>query len=148
MYPEMSTFLLQIRDEKFEFLPLLHALALEVEVDETGKQLEELKSMVERVLKRFEEEVRMVIIPWLIIVSMLFLQEHQKSLSSKRQEQRKWEEQNLRQDPPFDPRASLDSIALSRSGFLPRTGSVDVRSLRQTSFDLPPPQPFSPHQEH
>ena len=48
---------LQIRDGKIEFFPLLHALALEVEVDETGQQLNELKAMVERVLKRFEEEV-------------------------------------------------------------------------------------------
>ena len=62
-----STIIIQIQDGKIEFFPLFRALALEVEVDETGKQLEELKSMVERVLKRFEEEVRTEIIPrWLI----------------------------------------------------------------------------------
>ena len=49
----------QIREGKIDFFPLLHALALEVEEDETGKQLDELKQMVERVLKRFEEEVRL-----------------------------------------------------------------------------------------
>ena len=40
-----------------DFFPLLHALALKDEVDETGKQLDELKKMVEKVLNRFEEEV-------------------------------------------------------------------------------------------
>ena len=48
----------QVHAEKAEFFPLLHALALEEKVDETGQQLDELKNMVERVLKRFEEEVR------------------------------------------------------------------------------------------
>ena len=48
----------QIRAGKIEFFPLLHALVLEDEEDETGKQLDELKMMVEKVLKRFEEEVK------------------------------------------------------------------------------------------
>ena len=48
----------QVHEEKIDFFPLLHALALEKEEDETGKQLEELKAMVERVLQRFEEEVK------------------------------------------------------------------------------------------
>ena len=55
---DFSVFFVQIRAGKLEFFPLLHALALEDEEDETGKQLSELKTMVEKVLKRFEEEVR------------------------------------------------------------------------------------------
>ena len=49
---------MQIRAGKIEFFPLFRALALDEEVDETGKQLDELKTMVKRVLMRFEEEVR------------------------------------------------------------------------------------------
>ena len=44
--------------EKHDFFPLFHALALEEEVDEQEKHLDELKSMIEKILKRFEEEVR------------------------------------------------------------------------------------------
>ena len=58
MYRNLSPFCFQIRFGRIEFFPLLQALALEVEEDETGKQLDELKMMVEKVLMRFEEEVR------------------------------------------------------------------------------------------
>lgn len=47
----------QIRKEVITFFPLLQALAIEKEEDETKEMLNELKSMVESVLKRFEEEV-------------------------------------------------------------------------------------------
>lgn len=40
-----------------DFFPLLHALDLKDEADETGKQLDELKTMVKRVIQRFDEEV-------------------------------------------------------------------------------------------
>jgi hypothetical protein len=107
--------------------------------------------MVEKVLKRFEEEVNNYVLVVDYYFKPCFLyQEHQKSLRSKRQEQRKWEEQNLRQDPSsFDTRMSLDSAsasALIRATSLhPRTTSFDYR---QPSFDLPlSPQPELPSDE-
>ena len=39
------------------FFPLFHALALEKKEDEAEKQLKELRNMVEKLLKRNEEEV-------------------------------------------------------------------------------------------
>lgn len=50
---------LQITHDRIDFFPLLVALALESEEDETAQQLQELKSMVSIVLDRFKEEVRM-----------------------------------------------------------------------------------------
>ncbi len=47
----------QIAAGRNEFFPLLVALALESEEDETAQQLQELKSMVRSVLDRFREEV-------------------------------------------------------------------------------------------
>ncbi len=40
-----------------DFFPLLDALALETEDDQTSAQLEELREMVNSVLKRFKKEV-------------------------------------------------------------------------------------------
>lgn len=48
----------QISDGKIEFFPLLQALCLELEEDETAHQLEALRAMVHTVLERFKEEVR------------------------------------------------------------------------------------------
>lgn len=48
----------QISKEKHDFFPLFHALALEKEEDKQAKQLDDIKTMVEKILKRFEEEVR------------------------------------------------------------------------------------------
>ena len=48
----------QISKEKHDFFPLFHALALEEGEDEQAKQLNEMKTMIEKILKRFEEEVR------------------------------------------------------------------------------------------
>ena len=65
-------------------------------------------------------------------------QEHEKSLRSKRQEQKKWEELNLRQEPSFDGRMSMDSTS---AAYLRASGSVQQRTAsldyRQPSFDLP-----------
>lgn len=44
-----------------DFFPLFHALDLKDEADETGKQLDELKTLVEKVLKRFDEEVSKIV---------------------------------------------------------------------------------------
>ena len=44
--------------EKHDFFPLFHALELEKEEDKTEKRLDELKNMVEKILKRFEEQVK------------------------------------------------------------------------------------------
>ena len=57
-YDALIIHFMQIHAGKIEFFPLFRALALKEEVNETGKQLDELKTMVNRVLKRFEEEVR------------------------------------------------------------------------------------------
>ena len=70
------------------------------------------------------------------------VQEHQKSLLSKRQEQKKWEELNLRQEPLFDGRMSMDS---GSAAFLRTSASLQRRTAsldyRQPSFDLHlPPQ--------
>ena len=54
-------FLLQLQDGKFDFFPLLSALCLESEADETAAQLSELKTMVRNVLDRFKEEVSPVL---------------------------------------------------------------------------------------
>ena len=51
----------QINDGKLEFFPLLVALILGKEEDETAHQLEELKTMVSDVLDRFKKEVRMCV---------------------------------------------------------------------------------------
>ena len=48
----------QIKREKHDFFPLFHALELEKEEDKTEKQLDDLKNMVEKILKRFEEQVK------------------------------------------------------------------------------------------
>ena len=49
---------IQIRDKQIKFFPLLQALCLEAEEDETAQQLKELRTMVTSVLERFKEEVR------------------------------------------------------------------------------------------
>ena len=48
---------LQISEGKIGFFPLFQALALEEEVDETRKQLDEVKAKVDILFKRSEEEV-------------------------------------------------------------------------------------------
>ena len=48
----------QITREKYDFFPLFQALELEKEEDKTEKRLDELKNMVEKILKRFEEQVK------------------------------------------------------------------------------------------
>ena len=48
----------QITREKHDFFPLFQALELEKEEDKTEKQLDALKNMVEKILKKFEEQVK------------------------------------------------------------------------------------------
>ena len=45
---------------KIEFFPLLQALCLDTEEDDTAQQLESLRTMVTSVLDRFKEEVRKI----------------------------------------------------------------------------------------
>ncbi len=47
----------QISEGQLDFFPLLDALALETEDDETSAKLDELREMVESVLERFKKEV-------------------------------------------------------------------------------------------
>ena len=49
---------IQIREKRIKFFPLLQALCLEAEEDETAQQLKELRTMVTSVLERFKEEVK------------------------------------------------------------------------------------------
>ena len=49
--------LLQIREKQIKFFPLLQALSLESEEDESAQQLKELRTMVTSVFKRFKDEV-------------------------------------------------------------------------------------------
>ena len=63
----------QISKEKHDFFPLFHALALEEGEDEKAKQLDEVKTMVEKILKRFEEEVRKRKLPIIIIIGSYLL---------------------------------------------------------------------------
>ena len=48
----------QISKEKHDFFPLFHALALEEGEDKQAKQLDEMKTMIEKILNRFKDEVR------------------------------------------------------------------------------------------
>jgi len=66
-----------IHGGKLEFFPLLVALTLGEEEDQTARHLEELKAMVRDVLDRFKAE------------------EQKTTLRDKLREQAKWEEQNL-----------------------------------------------------
>ena len=47
----------QIKREKHDFFPLFQALELEKEEAKIEKQLDALKNMVEKIVKRFEEQV-------------------------------------------------------------------------------------------
>ena len=51
----------QIHGGKLEFFPLLVALTLGEEEDQTARHLEELKAMVRDVLDRFKAEVRVCV---------------------------------------------------------------------------------------
>jgi len=114
----------QIHGGKLEFFPLLVALTLGEEEDQTARHLEELKAMVRDVLDRFKAEVRVYVSMWrkgrqrkvqwcttLCVMDMekvhcwllLFLQEQKTTLRDKLQEQAKWEEQNLGREYFSDP---------------------------------------------
>jgi len=53
-----------IHGGKLEFFPLLVALTLGEEEDQTARHLEELKAMVRDVLDRFKAEVRVYVSMW------------------------------------------------------------------------------------
>lgn len=54
---DLIPFSLQLKEQQPDFFPLLQALVLETEEDETAKQLDQLKAMVQDVLVRFRAEV-------------------------------------------------------------------------------------------
>ena len=54
----LSCLFSQIREGSGEFFPLLRALALGKEEDETAIQLQQLSKMVKDVLDKFKEEVK------------------------------------------------------------------------------------------